>query len=255
MIDNSRVIVNLLIQDGKLVKTRQFSNSKYVGDPINAIKIFNEKAVDELVITDMSTARNGINFGLLKKMATEAFIPITYSGGISNIEYAYNLFNIGIEKLCFTTGAITQKVLIQELTQVFGSQSIVINVNIKRNFWGKHVVYDAVRKKCTSLSASDHIKSILELNIGELILTDVDRDGEMVGLNFELLKYVEDSSIPIVLAGGMRCAEELHEACKGGASAVMGGSCFIFYGPHRAVLISYPFGGGYEIMKNKRSHG
>ncbi|QSX36032.1 HisA/HisF-related TIM barrel protein [Shewanella sedimentimangrovi] len=251
---NNRVIVNLLIKNGKLVKTRRFGKSQYVGDPINAIKIFNEKAVDELVITDMTATENGIDFDLVHKMATEAFIPICYSGGIKTEEDAHNLFKLGIEKVCLTSAAVSNKFLLKQLVETYGSQSVVVNINAKKNIFGKLKVFDAERKKNTSLSLIEHVNSVVDINIGELILTDVDRDGELCGLNLELLQYAKSVSMPVVIAGGMKSAHELVDASMHGASAVMGGSCFVFHGPHRAVLISYPFGGGYKIMKDVRKN-
>ena len=232
------------------LKTRGFGKSKYVGDPVNAIKIFNEKAVDELVITDMSASVKGIDFNLIKRMASEAFIPICYSGGVKNQSDAHMLFKLGVEKICLTSAAISDKSLIQELVETFGSQSIVVNINVRKNLFGKLKVFDAIRKKNTSLSFVEHISAVMSLNIGELILTDVAKDGELCGLNTGLLQYVTEAPMPVVLSGGMKCSSELVEASDKGASAVMGGSCFIFQGPHRAVLISYPFGGGYKLIKD-----
>jgi cyclase len=240
----------LLIKDGKLIKTRRFGKSKYVGDPINAIKIFNEKAVDELVITDMSATKNGIDYALVQKMATEAFIPICYSGGVKTEADAHELFKLGVEKVCLTSAAILNKPILNQLVEVYGSQSIVVNINVKKNFFGRLKIFDAERKKTTSLNLIEHINSVVDADIGELILTDVDNDGELCGLNLELLKYVENVSMPVVINGGMKSVNELIDANMRGASAVMAGSCFVFHGPHRAVLISYPFGGGYKIMKD-----
>jgi len=247
---NSRVIVQLLIKDGKLIKTRRFGKSKYIGDPLNAIKVFNEKAVDELVITDMTATKNGIDFDLVQKMATEAFMPICYSGGITNEVDAHKLFKLGVEKVCLTSAAISNKLLLRQLVDTYGSQSIVVNINVKKNIFGTLKVYDAASKKNTSLNLKEHINSVVDIDIGELILTDVDKDGELCGLNLELLQYVENVSMPVVITGGMKSANELVGASMKGASAVMAGSCFVFHGPHRAVLISYPFGGGYKIMKD-----
>ncbi len=247
---NNRVIVQLLIKNGKLVKTQRFGESKYVGDPVNAIKIFNEKAVDELVITDMTALKNGIDFELIHKMATEAFIPICYSGGIKTEEDAHKLFKLGVEKICMTSAALNNKSLIKRLVETYGSQSVVVNINVKKNLFGKLKVFDADRRKNTSLNLVDHIKSVVDIDIGELILTDVDRDGELCGLNLDLLQHVKDVSMPVIITGGMKSASELIDASIKGASAVMGGSCFVFHGPHRAVLITYPFGGGYKIMKD-----
>lgn len=247
---NNRVIVQLLIKDGKLIKTRRFGKSKYIGDPLNAIKIFNEKAVDELVITDMSATKKGINFDLINKMVTEAFMPICYSGGIKSEIDAQKLFNLGVEKVCLTSAAISNKPLLRELVDTHGSQSIVVNINVKENIFGTLKIFDAERKKNISLSLKEHIKSVADNDIGELILTDVNRDGELCGLNLELLVNVTNVTMPVVISGGMKSTNELIDASMNGASAVMGGSCFVFSGPHRAVLISYPFGGGFKIMKD-----
>ena len=248
----SRIVVQLLINNGKLVKTRKFRDAKYVGDPLNAIKVFNEKGADELAITDMTATRNGINFDLIQRMATEAFMPVCYGGGIKSVADARTLFNLGVEKVCLTSAALTDITLINQLVQVFGSQSIVVNINFKRGFFAAQRIYDAAGRKTTRLDVPAFIKKILGADIGELILTDGDRDGELCGLNFDLLRYVEDASMPVILNGGMRDPGELINARHWGASAVMGGSCFVFSGPHRAVLISYPGGGGFQIMKDNQ---
>ena len=246
----SRIVVQLLINNGKLVKTRKFGDAKYVGDPLNAIKVFNEKGADELAITDMTASRNGINFDLIQRMATEAFMPVCYGGGIKSVADARTLFKLGVEKVCLTSAAMTDITLLNQLVHIFGSQSVVVNVNLKRGFFGAQRVYDSARRRTTRLDVPAFIKNVVDVNIGELILTDVDRDGELCGLNFDLLRYVEGVSIPVILNGGMRDPGELINACLWGGSAVMGGSCFVFSGPHRAVLISYPYGGGFQIMKD-----
>lgn len=247
---NSRVIVQLLIEDGKLIKTRRFGKSKYIGDPLNAIRIFNEKAVDELVITDMTATKKGINFDLVQKMATEAFMPICYSGGVKNHVDAQKLFRLGVEKICLTSAAISNQSLLRALVCTFGSQSIVANINVKKNIFGTLKIFDAEVRKNTPINLKEHINTLVDIDVGELILTDVDRDGELTGLNFDLLQHVENVPMPVVITGGMKNASELVGASLRGASAVMAGSCFVFSGPHRAVLISYPFGGGYKIMKD-----
>lgn len=249
MMVNSRVIVQLLIEDGKLVKTRRFGKSKYIGDPLNAIKIFNDKAVDELVITDMTATKKGIDFDLVEKMATEAFMPICYSGGVKSHLDAQKLFRLGVEKICLTSAAIANQALLRVLVETFGSQSIVANINIKKNIFGTLKVFDADVRKNTAINLKEHVDNLVALEVGELILTDVDRDGELTGLNLDLLKHVERVPMPVVITGGMKNANELIAASLRGASAVMAGGCFVFSGPHRAVLISYPFGGGYKIMK------
>ena len=246
---NNRVIVQLLINEGKLIKTRRFGKSQYIGDPLNAIKIFNEKAVDELVITDMSATKKGINFELINKMVSEAFMPICYSGGIVNEADAKKIFRLGVEKICLTSSAISNKSLISKLVNTFGSQSIVVNINIKKNIFGKLKIFDVERKRNIALSLKEHINYLVDSLVGELILTDVDRDGELCGLNLELLQNVANVRMPVVISGGMKSANELIDASRNGASAVMAGACFVFSGPHRAVLISYPDGGGFKIMK------
>ena len=245
----NRVIVQLLLKNRKLIKTRRFRKHVYVGDPLNAIKIFNEKAVDELVITDMSAESTGIDYDLIGNMATEAFMPVCYSGGIKDKADAHKLFSLGIEKICLTSAAIKDKDLLRELVEIFGSQSIVVNVNVSTNIFGTLKVFDAIKRKSTSLSPLEHINAVADLKIGELIITDVNRDGELCGLNLDLMKLAKNTDMPVVICGGMVTADELIQASQHGASAVMGGSCFVFNGPHRAVLISYPDGGGYNIMK------
>ena len=168
MITN-RVIVQLLINNGKLIKTKRFGESKYIGDPLNAVKIFNEKGVDELVITDMTATNKGINFELITNMVTEAFMPVCYSGGIKGVADAKKLFKLGVEKICLTSAAITDKARLKTLVETYGSQSIVVNINIKKNIFGRLKIFDAERGKLMSLSLSDP-KSMSDLQVGELIL-------------------------------------------------------------------------------------
>ena len=193
----------------------------------------------------MSATKKGINFDLITKMVTEAFMPICYSGGIKSEADAQKMFKLGVEKICLTSAAISNKLLLRQLIDSYGSQSIIVNINIKKNIFGRLKIFDAERKKNISLSLKQHINSVADSDIGELILTDVDRDGELCGLNLELLLNVAKVTMPVVISGGMKSADELIDASKNGASAVMAGACFVFSGPHRAVLISYPNGGGY----------
>ncbi len=239
-----RVIPALLIKDDGLVKTIKFSKPRYVGDPINAIKIFNDKEVDEVVILDISATNryNGINFDLLKRIAKEAFMPLGYGGGIKDVETAKKIFNIGYEKIVLDSAALSNIDLISNIANISGSQSVVVCVDVKRNMFGKFRVFNYVEKKIENLDVIEYVRRVESSGAGELIIYSVDRDGTMQGYELELLQQVtKEVNIPVIALGGAGSLDDFVKAIEqSGVSAVAAGSLFVFYGKHRAVLITYP---------------
>lgn len=238
-----RVIPALLIQKGGLVKSVKFKDHKYVGDPINAVKIFNEKEVDEIVILDISATaeKRGPNIQQIKELASEAFMPMGYGGGITKLEEIKELITAGVEKVIINTSAFNNPHLISEGAKYTGSQSIVVSIDVKKNIWGKYKVYVQNGTKNTNLDAVLFAKQMENAGAGELLLNAIDRDGTFSGYDTELIKLMSSEiNIPLVAIGGCAAVEDFAKAIESGASAVSAGSMFVFQRPHRAVLISYP---------------
>jgi cyclase len=240
----TRVIPCLLLKNGGLVKTVKFKDPKYVGDPINAVKIFNDKEVDELIFLDTTATIENRKppINLISQIATECFMPFCYGGGIKTVEDIAQLFALGVEKVAINTQSVLNPSLIKQASDLFGSQSIVVSIDVKKNLFGKHRVYTHGGRKSTKLDPVDFAVQMQELGAGELFLNSIDRDGTMQGYDLDLIRKVSESvSIPLIACGGAGSLDHFAEAItKGGASAVSAGSFFVFQGTHRAVLITYP---------------
>ncbi len=240
----TRVIPCLLLKGNGLVKTVQFKNPTYIGDPINAVKLFNDKEVDELVFLDINATqeKRGPNFKILSEIATECFMPVGYGGGISKLAEIEHLFNLGIEKVILNSNAFSQPELLTQAINIFGSQSIVASMDVKKHWiTRKQAVYTMNGKQNTGFSPIDYAKKMEDSGVGEIILNSIDLDGTMSGYDYELIKAVSSEvKIPIVALGGAGSLEDLGKAKKAGASAVAAGSLFVFQKAHRAVLITYP---------------
>ncbi len=240
----TRVIPCLLLKDKGLVKTVKFKDPKYVGDPMNAVKIFNEKEVDELIFLDIMAARENKkpNYEMIEDIATECFMPFCYGGGIKSIEEIKTIFSLGAEKVSINSHALENPGIIREASDFFGSQSIVVSIDVKRNLFGKYRIYDGSRGKITDKDPFEYAVSVEKMGAGEILLTSVDRDGTMEGYDIELIARVSNAvNIPVIACGGAGRLQDFSDAVKKGhASAVAAGSMFVFYGKHRAVLINYP---------------
>lgn len=243
MIQIPRVIPVLLLKNAGLVKTQKFKEPKYVGDPINAVKIFNEKEVDELIFLDINASKEKKkpNLKLLNEIATECFMPLCYGGGIKSIEDIKNIINCGVEKVSLNSVAIENPVFIRTAADVFGSSTIVVSIDIKKNFWGKKLIYTYSGTHSTGL---DPIKFAVEMQkkgAGELLVNSIDNDGMMQGYDYELIRQIsKEVDIPVIACGGAGSIQHFKEAVNVGASALAAGSMFVFHGTHRAVLINYP---------------
>ncbi len=239
----TRVIPSLLLHNGGLFKTIRFKNPTYIGDPINAIKIFNDKEVDELVIFDIDGTRRGnIDFRLLNRINKEAFMPMGYGGGISSTDDIKNILNIGYEKIILNSIALENGNIIEEAASACGSQSVVVCIDVKKNSFGRFFVYSHVRKRVTDLDPVSYAIKVEKMGAGELIINSVDKDGTFSGYELEVIKNIAEAvTIPVVALGGAGNTNDFVQAVKiGRASAVSAGSMFVFIGPHRAVLITYP---------------
>jgi len=247
-----RIIPTLLIQNGGLVKSVKFKNHKYVGDPINAVKIFNEKEVDEIVILDISASKEKRepNIDQIKEIAGEAFMPMAYGGGITTIEEVKEILYQGAEKVILNTSALDRIDLITKIASQFGSQSVVVSIDAKKDWMGKYRVYRNNGKVKTSFSPEQLAIIVEQAGAGEILLNSIDRDGTFNGFDIDLIKKVATSvNIPVVACGGAGEIDDFKNAIiEGGASAAAAGSLFVFQRPHRAVLISYP---SQKQLKNK----
>jgi imidazole glycerol-phosphate synthase subunit HisF len=239
-----RVIPCLLLKGRGLVKTIKFKDPKYLGDPINAVKIFNDKEVDELLFLDITATLENRKppFAHLAEIASECFMPFGYGGGIRSLDDVKTILNLGVEKVAINSYAVENPSFIQAAADFAGSQSVVVSIDVKKSFLGRYEVFSHSRKKATGLDPVKFAVEMERMGAGELFLNSIDRDGTMQGYDLELIKQVSGAvSIPVVACGGARTVTDLGEAVnRSGASAAAAGSMFVFYGPHRAVLINFP---------------
>ncbi len=238
-----RVIPALLLKNGGLVKTQRFREPKYVGDPINAIRIFNEKEVDELMVLDIEASKTGTdpNYKLIEEFAGECFMPLAYGGGIKSIDQARRLFALGVEKICIQSSALEKPSFIHELSETFGSQSIIISIDLKRNWLGKVEVLNAATQKTLREPWLEVLVRLVDEGAGEVLLNTVDRDGTLSGPDLPLISKASTAiNVPLIALGGISSLSDIKATIESGASAVAAGAFFVFHGPHRAVLITYP---------------
>ncbi|MDN5205658.1 AglZ/HisF2 family acetamidino modification protein [Fulvivirgaceae bacterium BMA10] len=239
-----RVIPVLLVSNRRLIKTIKFKDEVYVGDPINAIKIFNDKEVDELLVLDISATpqARGPNMELIKDIADECFMPLGYGGGINTPEEIKSILNAGVEKVILNTSAYRKSELITQGADTFGSQSIVVSIDVRKNMFGKYVIHVNSGNDKVSVPLIEYCQNVQELGAGEIVINSINNDGIQSGYDQKLIKMVSDSvSIPVVACGGATSIDDFRDAIlSSGASAVAAGSMFVFKGKHRAVLINYP---------------
>lgn len=238
-----RIIPCLLIDEGRLVKTIKFSDPKYVGDPINAIRIFNEKQVDELIVLDISASkyRKDPNYKFIERLAGECFMPICYGGGVKTPEQAQTLFSIGVEKVSIQSAAIEDISIISKITERFGCQSVVSSIDVKVDWWGRKKLYNAAKTQFSNIPWKKYLTEVISAGAGEILLNAVDRDGTMLGMDANIISEASElASVPLIAIGGVGRIQDIVAGIKSGASAVGAGSFFVFHGPHRAVLITYP---------------
>lgn len=238
-----RVIPCLLLDGHRLVKTRGFAKPIYLGDPVNVVRIFNDKEVDELALLDIGATRDGRgpNFELLAEITNECFMPLAYGGGVTTLEQMTRLFTIGIEKVVLNTAAVRNQRLVREASDQFGSSSVVVSIDVRRGFFGRSSVFARGGRENTKKDPVGFAREMQDSGAGELLLTSIDRDGTMEGYDVDLIQRVASAvEIPVIASGGAGSLDDLRAAVAHGASAVSAGSFFVFSGPHRAVLISFP---------------
>tara|TARA_B100002019_G_scaffold71132_1_gene61301 strand:- start:2620 stop:3381 length:762 start_codon:yes stop_codon:yes gene_type:complete len=238
-----RLIPVLLIDNRKLVKGVQYKSHKYVGDPVNAIKVFNEKQVDEITFFDVSiSSGKQIDFEFISEIASEAFIPFGYGGGIRTLDDVKKLINIGVEKIILNTSAIENPDFIDECVQQIGSSSVVIKIDYKRSFFGKEEVYSKNGSTKSKINILDFCEDVVERGAGEIILSDISRDGTGKGFDIDFVKKISNLvNIPIVASSGSKGMESVRELIKKtNCSAAAAGDMFIYYGRFKSVLITYP---------------
>ncbi len=240
----TRVIPCLLLRNKGLVKTINFRKAKYIGDPINAVKIFNDKGVDELIFLDIDATKchQKPDFALIANIAQECFMPFAYGGGISTCDDAKKLINLGCEKIIINTAAYEKPTLIEEMAKILGSQSVVVSIDVKKSVIGGYRCFTNGGTKKTKLDPCSLAKMAQNYGAGEIFLTSIEREGTWKGFDLSLIKMVADSiSIPLIACGGAKTISDLGKSVlEGGASAVAAGSMFVYHGPHHAVLINFP---------------
>lgn len=240
----TRVIPCLLLKGQGLVKTIKFKDPKYVGDPINAVKIFNDKEVDELIFLDISATpeKRKPNFKLIQDIASEAFMPFGYGGGVRDIDDVKKLFNIGVEKVIVNSYAVENPSFIRKVADIVGSQSIVVSIDVKKSLLGKYEVFIHSGKINSKLDPVTFARLMQPMGAGELFINSIDRDGTMTGYDLHLIKKItEVVAIPVITCGGAGKVEDFVKVVTdAGASAVSAGSMFVFHGKHRSVLINVP---------------
>lgn len=239
-----RIIPTLLIDDGMMVKTSKFTNPRYLGDIINAVRIFNNKGADELCILDIGATKRAQapDMELLHDIATEAFMPLSYGGGICRLEQVKALFRSGFEKVVFNTALIRDPGLVRETVNFAGSQSVVASIDVKEEMFGREncLIEDgSIKAGKTPVAMARYAE---KLGVGEILLTCINNEGSMKGYNINLIKSVADAvSIPVIANGGAGCVEDLKKVLSvGHADAAAAGSMFVYYGRNRAVLINMP---------------
>lgn len=240
----TRIIPTLLLRGTGFVKTRSFKDPVYLGDCFNTVRLFNEKEADELMILDITaTPQNRPpNFELLRDLASECFMPLAYGGGIRNADDMRLLFKDGFEKVSLNTEAVRNPQLVRDASNEFGSQSVIVSIDVRRKLFGRYETFTHGGRQGTGVDPVTAAQRAADLGAGEILLTSIDRDGAMAGYDLELIRKVADAvSVPVIACGGAGSLADFGEAIrKGGASAVAGGSFFVFEGKHRAVLIKYP---------------
>ena len=241
--NSKRIIPVLLLKDKRLVKGKQFINHKYVGDPVNTVKIFSAKLVDELIILDISKSVNNQkpDYELLSKIASEAYMPLGYGGGVNNLKQMIKIIRLGYEKIILNTKAYYSPRLIKKAAKVLGSQSVVVLIDFKKNNLGKFSVYIDNGKLDTKIHPLEYAKKICDLGAGEIILSSIDREGTNSGYDIPLLyKISKEIKIPVVAMGGAGNLRDIKKVFdKTQISACAAGDMFTFYGPYKAVLINY----------------
>jgi cyclase len=239
-----RVIPVLLLENKGLVKTTKFKDARYIGDPLNAVKIFNDLKADELAFLDINASNENrtIDIDLVRSIGEETFMPFSVGGGINSIEKIEKILSVGTEKVIINTAAVQNPELISEASSKFGAQSIIVSIDVKKSFFGNYNMFIRGGKVKVKESLIDFVKKVERLGAGEILLNSIDRDGTRIGYDIELIKAVaKEVNIPLVACGGASDYRNLKMPFnQTEAHAVAAGSIFVFHGKRNAVLINYP---------------
>lgn len=237
-----RIIPVILLHRQGVYKTKNFKNPSYIGDPLNIVKIFNDKEVDELILLDIeaSSKSKDPDYKSLYDIAGEAFMPIAYGGGINRLDQVEELFKTGIEKIILNSVLLNDLNIVEKLVAIYGSQSIVANIDYKTSFFRTRVYFYGGRQK-TNFHPLEWAVKLAECGVGEIMLNSFSREGTSIGYDLDMLKKVVDSvKVPVIISGGAGSVLDFQSAFQNGASGMAAGSMFVYKQPHRAVLISYP---------------
>lgn len=240
-----RIIPTLLVHNKGLVKTVKFKDPKYVGDPINAVKIFNEKEVDELVVLDIdaSAQNREPDYKMIENLAAECRMPLCYGGGIKTTEQAQRIFSLGVEKIAISSVAIENPSIISQMAEKVGNQSVVVVMDVKKKlFGGKYELFTHNGKKSTGIDPVLYAKKMQDLGAGEIVINSIDNDGVMTGYDLVLIEKIRNQiSIPLTVSGGAGTLDDIGTIIQQhGIIGVSAGSLFVFKGKYKAVLINYP---------------
>lgn len=236
-----RIIPVLLLKDGGLYKTTKFGKPSYVGDPINAVKIFNDKEVDELIVIDIEASKSGRppDFAMAEWLAEECFMPLCWGGGIRNADDAGQLFKLGIEKVALQSAALADMGLVTQLAGRHGTQAVVVSVDVEQNWLGRQRLRTATGKD--KRDWQDVVRAAAAAGAGEILLTSVEREGSRAGMDTALIgEAAALVDVPLIAHGGAGSLSDIKAAIDAGASAVAAGAWCVWQGPHKAVLITYP---------------
>lgn len=240
----SRIIPVLLIRNKGLVKTTKFTDDKYVGDPLNAVRIYNEKEVDELTVFDIDATITGTDPDLrvIENLAAECRMPLCYGGGVKNLEQAISILSLGVEKVALSSAAIENPKLVSEIAEQVGSQSVVVVLDIRKKLLGGYNVFTHNGKQKVKKELFDLIKDFEALGAGEIIINNIDLDGTLKGYDHQLIAKLKSKlNIPFTICGGANSYEDLRKAVNNHSPVgLAAGSLYVFKGKYRAVLISYP---------------
>lgn len=236
-----RVIPVLTIDRGKLVKTVQFQKPNYIGDPINAIRIFNDCDVDEIAFLDITKDRSQPDFEILERVCSEAFIPMSYGGGIRSFEHAQRVFSIGFEKAVLNTSCFDERKTLTEISKSYGAQSAVACLDFKKGFFGKASFFTQSGTKNMKMTLPQAAQMAVDWGAGEIVLQNIDSDGVMKGYDLEVIQDVcATVSVPVIALGGAGVLKDLRKAVDVGAAAVAASSLFVYHGKLKGILINYP---------------
>jgi len=239
-----RIIPCILLSGQKVVKTTKFVKPVYIGDPINTVRIFSDKGADEIVILDIDATKKGQqpNYELIRRLSSEALMPLAYGGGIKDIDTVKKILSLGVEKVIINSGALSEPGLIEKISDKFGRSTLVVSIDIGKDIANNRYVYDHVSGKKVKKDPLAWIREVQKLGVGELFINCVYKDGTMAGYDFDFFSKVgECASVPVVACGGCGSIEDIRRI-KGikGIRAAAGGSFFVFNGLRKSVLLSYP---------------